>query len=524
MALAVQQSFDDLGTPLREVTFVVLDVETTGGSPTGSSLTEVAAARYRGGEMLGTYQTLVKPDERIPPFITALTGISNLMVADAPTTGAMLPSFLEFLGGAVVVGHNVRFDLSFLNHALVSTGRDRLQNATVDTLALARRLVRDMVPNCKLGTLADSLDLAHRPSHRALNDVLATGDLLHNLLERAGSFGILGLEELLDLPRLVGHPQAAKLRLTTRLPHRPGVYWFTDAAGHVLYVGKATDLQARVRSYFTGDRRPKVGRLLRQLHGIQFRVCPGPLTAAVIEGRLIRAWSPLFNRAGKVRRKAPGTQARPAPTAESRQRSAGRRARHRTWTIAELAGDPTELLKPMAREVMHLAHQQWYEDAARVRDEADRLRHLIGQHRRVESLRQAGRMVLLVDGEGVVELDGGLLTATGTMFGTGSIGSGGSGGSGGSSGSGGSGGSGSNGAGRPSGSAESSDAADPLLAMTHDGHDQERTIVAQWLHAHPERVRVLEVESAEGISMPADRIPQLTDLCGPATEAGALAS
>ena len=306
MALAVQRSFDDLGTPLCEVTFVVLDVETTGGSPTGSSLTEVAAARYRGGEMLGTYQTLVKPDQRIPPFITALTGINDLMVADAPTVGAMLPSFLEFLGGAVVVGHNVRFDLSFINHALVSTGRDRLQNASVDTLALARRLVRDMVPNCKLGTLAASLDLSHRPSHRALNDVLATGDLLHNLLERAGSFGILGLEELLDLPRLVGHPQAAKLRLTTRLPHRPGVYWFTDAAGHVLYVGKATDLQSRVRSYFTGDRRPKIGRLLRQLHAIHFRECPGPLTAAVIEGRLIRAWSPLFNRAGKVRRQDPG--------------------------------------------------------------------------------------------------------------------------------------------------------------------------------------------------------------------------
>ena len=510
MALAVQRSFDDLGTPLSEVTFVVLDVETTGGSPTASSLTEVAAARYRGGEMLGTYQTLVKPDERIPPFITALTGINNLMVADAPTVGAMLPSFLEFLGGAVVVGHNVRFDLSFLNQALVSTGRDRLQNATVDTLALARRLVRDMVPNCKLGTLAASLDLTHRPSHRALNDVLATGDLLHNLLERAGSFGILGLEELLDLPRLVGHPQAAKLRLTTRLPHRPGVYWFTDAAGHVLYVGKATDLHARVRSYFTGDRRPKIGRLLRQLHAIHFRVCPGPLTAAVIEGRLIRAWSPLFNRTGKVRRKDPGTQARPEPTATSLGRSRGWPGRRREWTSDDLGGDPTELLTPMAHEVAHLAQQQRYEEAARLRDEADRLRHLIGRHRRAESLRQAGRVLLMVDGEGVVELDGGLLTATGTMFESGTGGSGGTGGTGGTGG--------------QSSSEGSGDAASPVLAMTHDGHENERIIVAQWLHAHPERIRVLEVESADGISMPADRIPRLTDLCGRSQGEDSLAS
>ena len=154
MVMALQHSFDDLGTPLSQVTFVVVDVETTGGSPATDSLTEVAAARYRGGELLGTYQTFVRPDERIPPFITALTGISDAMVADAPTVGEMLPSFLEFVGGAVLVGHNLRFDLSFLDHALVATGRDRLANATVDTLALARRLVRDMVPDCKLGTLA----------------------------------------------------------------------------------------------------------------------------------------------------------------------------------------------------------------------------------------------------------------------------------------------------------------------------------------------------------------------------------
>ncbi len=492
MTLAVQRTFDDLGTPLSEVTFVVLDVETTGGSPATSSLTEVAAARYRGGEMLGTYQTFVRPDERIPPFISALTGISNAMVADAPTTGAMLPSFLEFVGGAVVVGHNVRFDLSFLDHALVSTGRDRLANATVDTLPLARRLIRDMVPNCKLGTLAEVLRLPHQPSHRALTDVLATGDLLHALLERAGSFGILGLEELLDLPRLIGHPQAAKLRLTTRLPHRPGVYWFTDAAGNVLYVGKATDLQSRVRSYFTGDRRPKVGRLLRQLHAVHHRVCPGLLTAEVVEGRLIRAWSPPFNRQGKVRRTGPGATPRPdmAATTSQGRRNRARPARRRKWSDAALAGDPAELLAPLAEEVVTLSKEQWYEDAARTRDDAERLRYLIARHRRVESLRNAGRVVLLVDGEGAVELDGGLLVETGAMFdavGIGSVGSVGS-------------------VGGP--------AVDPALSMTGDGHDHERIIVAQWLHVHADRVRVVEVEAAGGMSLPAGRIPRLRELCG----------
>jgi DNA polymerase III epsilon subunit family exonuclease len=491
MALAVQRSFDDLGTPLSQVTFVVLDVETTGGSPASASLTEVAAARYRGGELLATYQTFVRPDERIPPYITALTGISDAMVADAPRIGEMLPSFLEFLGGGVVVGHNVRFDLSFLNHALESTGRNRLANATVDTLALARRLVRDMVPNCKLGTLAATLRLPHQPSHRALTDVLATGDLLHALLERAGTFGIVGLEELLDLPRMVGHPQAAKLKLTIRLPHRPGVYWFTDATGDVLYVGKATDLHSRVRSYFSGDTRNKVGRLLRQMDAVHHRICPGPLTAEVLEGRLIRAWAPPYNRQGKVKRRDPGTSPRnvlpsvaPAGTSTSRPGPKRSGRRRRAWTSEDLAGDPTGLLTPFAERVTALSRLQRYEDAARVRDDAERLRHLVVRHRSVESLRRAGRLVLHVEGEGTVEFDGGLLVERGTLFDGASDAA----------------------LGRDTG-------LDPAFAVTADGHDNERLIVAQWLRANSAKVRVLSGDGCDGLSEPADRVPTLGELC-----------
>ena len=467
MAMALQQSLDELDTPLHEVTFVVVDVETTGGSPATDSLTEVAAARYRGGEMLGTYQTFVRPDDRIPPFITALTGISDAMVADAPPAGEMLASFLEFVGGAVLVGHNLRFDRSFLDHALVATGRGRLTNATVDTLALARRLVRDLVPDCKLGTLAASLRLPHQPSHRALTDVLATGDLLHALLERAGSFGILGLQELLDLPNLVGHPQGAKLRLTTRLPHRPGVYWFSDAAGTVLYVGTATDLQGRVRSYFTGDHRPNVGRLLRQLHAIDHQVCAGPLTAAVLEGRLIRAWSPPYNQQGKARRK-------PAGPAGSRQG----RARH--WSVGDLAGDPLALLALLDRlagSIDELSAHQRYEEAAVVRDEAERARRLLVRHRRVQSLRAAGRVVVAVDGEGSIVVEDGVLVDVTSAVGP---------------------------ARAPAGDQEPE-------------REPERLIVAQWLAAHADRVRVLSVESPDGWCMAADRIPGPAELCGTPT-------
>ena len=245
----VQQTLEDLGTPLYEVTFVAIDLETTGASAANCAITEIGAVKLRGGECLGTYQTLVDPGSAIPPEITVLTGITQAMVMAAPRIESVMPSLLEFIDGAVIVGHNVRFDVSFINAALQQLGRPRLAARWIDTLALARRLLRDEVPNCRLGTLADRLRLSHRPSHRALDDALATGDLLHFLLERAATLGVLGLEDLIALPTLAGSPHAGKLQLTDGLPRKGGVYLFRDARDEVLYVGKATNLRSRVRSY-----------------------------------------------------------------------------------------------------------------------------------------------------------------------------------------------------------------------------------------------------------------------------------
>jgi DNA polymerase-3 subunit epsilon len=133
--------------------------------------------------------------------------------------------------------------------------------------------------------------------------VLATGDLLHVLLERAGSLGVLGLDDLLELPTVKGHPQLAKLRLTESLPRSPGVYLFRDRTGRVLYVGKATNLRARVRSYFTGDERRKVGQLLREATRIDHIPTPSPLEAAVLEVRLIHEHLPRFNQQAKTWRR-----------------------------------------------------------------------------------------------------------------------------------------------------------------------------------------------------------------------------
>jgi DNA polymerase-3 subunit epsilon len=294
-----QQSLADLGTPLSETTFVVLDLETTGGSANTDAITEIGALKLRGGELLGRLETLVNPGVPIPPMITVLTGITESMVLPAPRIAEILPPLLEFTRDAVIVGHNIRFDCSFLDAALVANGYARLTNRRVDTLALARRLVRDEIPNLRLHTLAAHFRTSVEPTHRAYADAAATAEVLHALLERAASYGVLGLDDLLALPKMRSHPSAAKLALTARLPRKPGVYIFRDRDGRVLYVGKATNLRARVRSYFASDDRRKVPQLLRELVTIDHRVCATPFEAEIRELRLIQELKPRFNRVGK---------------------------------------------------------------------------------------------------------------------------------------------------------------------------------------------------------------------------------
>ena len=293
-----QRSFDDLGVPLADATFCVLDLETTGGDRNNDMITEIGAVKVRGGECLGTFQTLVNPGRAIPPRITVLTGLTDALVYPAPRIGAVLGSLVDFIGDAVFVGHNVGFDLAFVRTALERDGRSTIAPVVVDTAALARRLVRDEVPDCRLGTLASRFRLDHRPTHRALDDALATTDLLHLLLERAAGLGVLGLDDLVALAKLAGHPQSGKLKLTAHLPRSPGVYLFCGHRDEVLYVGKATNLRQRVRSYFGSDDRRKIGPMLRETQTVRHLDLPDALSAAVVESRLIASALPRYNRAG----------------------------------------------------------------------------------------------------------------------------------------------------------------------------------------------------------------------------------
>jgi DNA polymerase-3 subunit epsilon len=292
-------SIDELGRPLRDLTFCVVDLETTGASAAhGAMITEIGAVKVRGGEVLGEFQTLVNPRTAIPPFIAALTGITSSMVAASPSIESALPTFLEFAQGSVLVAHNAPFDIGFLQHFAAQQGRPWPRFEVLDTARLARRVVtRDDAPNCKLSSLAKTFGSPTAPNHRALEDARATVHVLHGLFERLGGLGVHTLEELQTFSSRVTGAQRRKRHLAEGLPHAPGVYLFKDDHDRVLYVGTSKDLRTRVRSYFTAsETRSRMGEMVglaTQVIGIE---CATPLEASVRELRLIAHHKPRYNR------------------------------------------------------------------------------------------------------------------------------------------------------------------------------------------------------------------------------------
>jgi DNA polymerase-3 subunit epsilon len=293
-----QCTFDELGTPLAEVTFVVVDLETTGGSPASSAITEIGAVKVRGGEVLGEFQTLINPQMAVPPFIAVLTGITDAMVASAPALSAVLPTFFDWANGAVLVAHNAPFDLGFLKAGANTLGIDWPGFDSVDTARLARRvLTRDEAPDCKLSTLARLFRTTTTPCHRALADAQATTDVLHGLFERLGNLGVRTHEELISFTGLATAAQRRKRYLADGLPDGPGVYIFRDLQGRPLYIGRSRHLRQRVRQYFVASEpRTRMAEMVAIAESVDAIACAHPLEAEVRELRLIAEHKPRYNR------------------------------------------------------------------------------------------------------------------------------------------------------------------------------------------------------------------------------------
>src|SRR5215208_1535377 len=289
--------------------FVVLDVETTGLQPSRQRIIEIAITRFSGGALVNRWESLCSPGRRVPAYITKLTGIDDDLLRDAPAFENIADVASQLLTDAVIVGHNVEFDLGFLNAELERSGRSRIVNDRVDTLTLATRLLPGL-RKPTLSALAQRLGVAEQPKprHRAGPDAALTGMVAVALVEHARDAGFQSLDELKSIARPVTRrprermPRASSVvdrSILATIPRAPGVYLMRDANEHVVYVGKAKNLRERVGTYFSqplGYTR-KMDGLIESLSRIQVEVVGSELEALLLESQLIRRYQPRYNTA-----------------------------------------------------------------------------------------------------------------------------------------------------------------------------------------------------------------------------------
>ena len=286
---------DPASLALAEAPYVVFDIETTGSSATkGGAITELGALKVVRGEVVEEFATLVNPGRKIEPFVARLTGITDRMVAEAPPISEVMPLFERFVEGSVLVGHNVHFDCSFVTAARGLS----LPNPVLDTLKLARSLVPGL-RRYRLSSLASHFGVRAMPNHRALSDSAATAEVFLRLLKLLRSAGVRSVGEAATL-KSRGRVKPQKQHLAEGIPGTPGVYYFVDKHGTTLYVGKAKNLKARVRTYFNGgDGRRKVGRLVEEVAEVRVRETESELHALILEAREIKRLLPRYNSAGR---------------------------------------------------------------------------------------------------------------------------------------------------------------------------------------------------------------------------------
>ncbi len=388
---------------LESATFVVVDLETTGLRPGTSRICEIGAVRVHELELEEEFQLLVDPGVPIGATISVLTGLRDSQLRGQPHPALAVRRFLEFAGDAVLVAHNARFDLAFLDRETERLTGARLAGPVVDTVGLARRLLAGRTTRAGLASLAQFFGTAARPCHRALPDAQATAEILLQLLGLAQERGARTVADLVDLAAPRVRKVYAKRCLAFGAPTSPGVYLFRDRHDQVLYVGRARDLRARLRSYFRTDRqRPAVESALAALDRIEWRVCGSELEAALEELRLLRELRPPANarnarpdRYVYLRRRGDSVvcSSKPGPVGPLKSRS---RARLAARVLRADEADRPELALPRLRaRLRDLAECRRYEDAGRLRDRIAALEDVVRSLQRLQQLRRA-RCCLIV--------------------------------------------------------------------------------------------------------------------------------
>jgi DNA polymerase III epsilon subunit family exonuclease len=387
---------------LEDATYVVFDLETTGLSPGSAAICEIGAVRVRALELEARFETLVNPRRPLPAPIAALTGIDPRALHSAPPVELAVRRFLEFADDAVLVAHNARFDMGFLDREVERLTGRRIAAPVVDTVWLARRLLEGRLNRVGLASLAYFFGTSTQPCHRALADSAATAEILLALIGLAQERGAETVGQLVDLSAPRARRLAGKRGLVADAPSSPGVYLFRDRNDHVLYVGRARDLRARLRSYFRTDRqRPAVEAALGALERVEWRVLGSELEAGLEELRLLRELRPPANarsarpdRYVYLRRRGAGwcVTDSPGPYGPLKSR---RRAQVAARALGDWEGEPPDALPALRARLRRLSAELRFEDAARLRDRIVALEEVASALAELDRLR-ALQLCLLV--------------------------------------------------------------------------------------------------------------------------------
>lgn len=389
-------------TPIEDAELVVFDLETTGLSARRDRVCEIGAVHVRALAVAETFETLVNPGRTLPPTIARLTGIRENDLRRAPRAEAAVRSFLAFAGDAPLVAHNARFDIAFLDSEVERLAGRRVAAPVVDTVWLARRLLVRRSERFSLAWLAHFFGTSAEPCHRALPDALATAEILIALLGLAQERGASTFADVLELSAPRARRLHSKRALVAGAPSTPGVYLFRDRNDTVLYVGKARDLRARLRSYFSGSRqRPAVEAALGALERVEWRELGSELEAALEELRLIRELRPPANaRAARPDRYCYLARRGERWAVVSEPGVFGPIASRSRARLAVRAldgfegGDPAAAVPPLRTKLRRLARDLRFEDAARLRDRLVALEEVVARIDTLARLRRTNVCVL----------------------------------------------------------------------------------------------------------------------------------
>jgi DNA polymerase-3 subunit epsilon len=308
--LTKQNSIQKLS--IKETSFIVVDVETTGLNAIRDRITEIGMVHVRNGRIFDKFETLVNPGVFIPRYITEMTGITNDMVYNKPSFKESFPGIKKFLseydGNIVFVGHNASFDYKFISASIERTMKEKFELPVLCTCRLARRLNKSLRSK-SLYSLSQYYRIKIRNRHRALDDAKATAKILMYFLdELENAYGIEFLNDLLSFQykkiyETSGMPgNIKKIKVTLKnIPDRPGVYFMRSKNDELLYVGKAKNLHDRVNSYFyhNTSHTPKIRKMIRQVNKVEYETTGSELSALILESRLIKKHKPKFNTATK---------------------------------------------------------------------------------------------------------------------------------------------------------------------------------------------------------------------------------